>query len=243
MSEPSTAASTTDAASLVHAIRSSLLGVARPVDAEPMAAYMRGCFPFLGVKTPARRRSTRSIVRPLRSEPVDTVLAVVDELWGESEREFHQVGADLLADTAPRLGVDELPTIRRCLTTNAWWDTVDAIAIGTVGTMARSSPAVVAVMDDWIELDDDTSDSTTSEMWLARTAILHQLKWKDDTDEERLFRHSLRRAGDTQFFLRKAIGWALRQYARTAPGAVRAFVDEHRAELSALTVREATKHL
>ena len=229
--------------SIVDDVRTALVDAADPADADPMAAYMRDRFPFLGVKTPARRRSTGPVLRPLRDAPPDTVTAVVDALWAEPEREFHQVGADLLSSHARRFGPDQVPAIRRFLTTNAWWDTVDSVAIGTVGVITRSSPEVVAVMDEWIELDEDTSDSSTSEMWLARTAILHQLKWKDDTDEDRLFRYALRRGGDAQFFLRKAIGWALRQYARTDPGAVSAFVDEHRDRLSGLTIREATKHL
>ena len=89
-------------------------------------------------------------------------------------------------------------------------------------------------MDEWIDDED---------MWVARVAILHQLRFGERTDEGRLFDYSLRRAADSEFFIRKAIGWALRQYARTNPDAVRAFVDEHGARFAGLTLREATKHL
>jgi 3-methyladenine DNA glycosylase AlkD len=80
-------------------------------------------------------------------------------------------------------------------------------------------------------------------MWVARTAIIHQLRLKEATDVERLFDYCLRRASDREFFLRKAIGWALREYAKTAPDEVRTFVEVHRDELSGLSIREATKRL
>ena len=89
-------------------------------------------------------------------------------------------------------------------------------------------------MDAW-SADDD--------MWLIRTAILHQLHYGDQTDTTRLFDYCTRQAGHPDFFVRKAIGWALRQYARTDPDAVRAYVGAHRDRLSPLSIREATKHL
>lgn len=232
-----------DLTASVAELRIALTAVAVEADAGPMAAYMKHRFPFLGVKAPARRRAARPVLRSFRDAPADRVVAFVRALWAEPEREFHQVGADLLRAHATRLGAESLDDIRWFQTTNAWWDTVDTIAAHTVGPLVQRHRRLVTTMDDWIELDDDTSDSATSEMWLARTAILHQLTWKDDTDADRLFRYALRRAGDRQFFLRKAIGWALRQYAHTDPEAVRRFVADHDDVLSPLSVREATRHL
>jgi 3-methyladenine DNA glycosylase AlkD len=80
-------------------------------------------------------------------------------------------------------------------------------------------------------------------MWLRRVALLHQLEWKARTDEPRLFRYCLLCAHEPEFFIRKAIGWALRQYARTNPAAVRQFLTVNRAQLSGLSLREAAKHL
>ena len=124
--------------------------------------------------------------------------------------------------------------MKALITTNSWWDTVDALAVHVVGTMVHRHRELAAVMDRWIDADD---------FWLARTAILHQLRWKSDTDTSRLFTYALRRAADNEFFIRKAIGWALRVYATTDPDAVRTFVDRHEDTLSALTQREARKHL
>lgn len=89
-------------------------------------------------------------------------------------------------------------------------------------------------MDEWI---------ASEKIWLARTAILHQTRYKADTEEDRLFAYCLRRASDTEFFIRKAIGWALREHAKTNPAAVRRFVRENEALLSGLSKRDALKHL
>ncbi|MCB1188785.1 DNA alkylation repair protein, partial [bacterium] len=112
--------------------------------------------------------------------------------------------------------------------------TVDTLAALVVGPMVTRHPQLTAVMDEWI---------ADENLWVARTAILHQLKYGKATDTDRLFAYCAAQAGHPDFFIRKAIGWALRQYARTDPGAVRRFVANHRDELSPLSIREATKHL
>jgi len=127
-----------------------------------------------------------------------------------------------------------LAVARTLITTKSWWDTVDALATRFVGDLVRRHPALVATMDDW---------SAEPDLWLVRTAILHQLHYGPATDTERLFAYCSRQAGHPDFFVRKAIGWALRHYARTDPDAVRQFVAAHASRLSPLSVREATKHL
>jgi 3-methyladenine DNA glycosylase AlkD len=111
---------------------------------------------------------------------------------------------------------------------------VDTLAAHTVGPLVAAHPVLVATMDAWV---------TDENMWLARTAILHQLRYKERTDADRLFRYCTLQAGHRDFFIRKAIGWALRDYARTNPDAVRRYVDEHRSILAPLSIREASKHL
>ncbi len=218
---------------LVADLRTALQEVADPATAAGMRAYMRDRFEFVGVKTPERRRASKQLVTASKRLDLDQLLGLVDELREQPHREFHYVASDVLRANDRRLPPEWIEPIRRWITTDAWWDTVDAIASPTVGTMVRSHPDLVDVMDEWID----------GELWLARTAIIHQLRFGDDTDEERLFRYARRRAGDPDFFIRKGIGWALRQYARTAPDAVRTFVDAHVDELAPLTIREATKHL
>lgn len=218
----------------IERLRSELIAVAVPADAGPMAAYMKHRFAFLGVKTPARRGVSRPLVRDSKRASVDSVVDTAHELRGQPEREFHYVASDLLAANATRLRSDHLDDLRHFITTDSWWDTVDALASPTVGTMVLQHSDLVGVLDDWID---------DADFWLARTAIIHQLRFKQQTDADRLFRYSLHRAGDPEFFIRKAIGWALRQYARTDPDAVRTFIDAHVEELSPLSVREASKHL
>ena len=136
--------------------------------------------------------------------------------------------------TSSDFGEQHIDDLRRFVTTDAWWDTVDALASPTVGTMVLNHPALTETMDEWIDADD---------MWLARVAIIHQLRFGERTDGERLFRYSLQRAEDPEFFIRKAIGWALREYAKTDPDAIRSFVDRHVEVLTPLSIHEATKHL
>ncbi len=220
---------------VVAVLRGALEEVAVADDREPMRAYMRGRFEFIGVKTPARRKATRRIVRSALAEADgDAAVALAQACWRQPEREFQYVGADALAAHVEALDAGHLGAVGGLITSKSWWDTVDALATGCVEPLVAANDALVSAMDEWID---------DADMWLARTAILHQLKEGERTDPERLFRYCLRRADDERFFIRKAIGWALRQYARTDPGAVRRFVEHHRDTLSALTVREATKHL
>ena len=124
--------------------------------------------------------------------------------------------------------------MRSFIEATPWWDTVDSLAIHTTGTMVATHPGLVHEMDLWVESEN---------IWIARTAILHQLMFKDRTDTNRLFTYSEMHMADTEFFIRKAIGWALRHYGRTDPEAVRLFVSKNEASLSGLSKREALKNL
>ena len=211
-------------------------------DARQMTAYMKGRFEFFGVKTPQRRTLSKNIERASKSLTIGDLIGLVDDLRSRRHRELHYVASDVLRANRTRLPASMIGDVERWIVRDPWWDTVDAIASPTVGEMVLRHPELLAVMDDWIEAGRDTQ-AGDGEMWLARAAIIHHLRFGDSTDTNRLFGYCLRRADDSDFFIRKAIGWALRQYARTDPEAVRTFVDQHRDELSPLSVREATKHL
>lgn len=214
-------------------LQDDLRAAAMPSDAAPMAAYMRDRFPYLGVKTPPRRAATKILIRSTDVWDPSDVVAFVDECWQQPEREFQYVGCDIVCRQARRFDSAQLPDLRRWISTKSWWDTVDVLAAHGVGTVTRSDPACADEMEGWV---------LESDIWVARTAILHQLRWKHDTNADRLFRFVLTRAAEKEFFLRKAAGWALREYAKVAPGDVRGFVADHDSELSALTRREALKH-
>ena len=218
----------------VDRLRLSLEAVAEVEQIEPMAAYMKHRFEFLGVRSPAIRQVVKPFLAAARDATGDQIIGFVDECWDQPEREFQYVGALVLRRSVATLESRHLEDLRRFITTKSWWDTVDSLAAWSVGPLVRANPGLSTTMDEWIESDD---------IWLARTAILHQLAWKADTDGDRLFRYALARAAETEFFIRKAIGWALRQYAREEPERVRACVDANRDRLSGLTSREALKHL
>lgn len=206
-----------------------------PSAAVPMARYMRDQFPFLGIASPARRTLQRKALAGVPPLERDALLACADALWRYPEREYQYAACDLLSMFAERLTADDLARVELLITTKSWWDTVDALATNVVGPVVLADRATCdPTVDKWIGSDN---------LWLARTAILHQNRWKDRTDEVRLFAFCEQRAPDTDFFMRKAIGWALREYSKTAPDAVRAFVAKHDRELSELSKREALKRL
>lgn len=199
-----------------------------------MAAYMKDHFLFLGVKAPAQRAATKEFIAAGRDATNDEILSVAADLWAQPEREFQHIGCMLLRRWSGEFEPDAIDDVEQLIITKSWWDTVDPLASRTVGTMVTKHPDLVAVMDQW---------STDDNLWLVRSALIHQLFYKDATDVDRLFDYAQRHAGHKDFFIRKAIGWALRQYGRTDPDAVLAFVGAHDAELSGLSKREALKHL
>ncbi len=215
-------------------LRTVLAEAADPADVEAMEAYMKDQFRFLGIRSPVLRQVSKPYLTAARELDADGLVAFVHECWAQPEREFRYVGANLTRKHVAKLDPSHLPDVEHFIVTDSWWDTVDSLAAWTVGPMVAGHPELLAVMDQWI--DDDN-------LWLNRTAIIHQLSYKENTDVERLFRYCHRRADHTDFFVRKAIGWALRQYARVDPESVRAFVAEHDDVLSGLSKREALKHL
>ncbi|MFE0105558.1 DNA alkylation repair protein [Streptomyces sp. NPDC059009] len=207
---------------------------ADPERAAQMRAYMKDVAPFLGLSSPARRELSRAVLAgtPRPEEADCTALAL--RCWRLPEREYHYFAVDCLRRHVRRCSSDFLPVARHLVTTVPWWDTVDLLAAHVVGGLVAADPALRADLDAWIEDDD---------LWVARTALLHQLRYKDATDTGRLFGYCVRQSGHPDFFIRKAIGWCLREYAKTDPDAVRDFVAKERSRLSPLSVREALKNI
>ncbi|RPK38161.1 DNA alkylation repair enzyme [Streptomyces sp. ADI93-02] len=208
--------------------------VADPVRAAGAAAYMKGVAPFLGIPTPQRRLISRGVLAGTGRPDEGDCTAIALRCWELPEREYQYFAADYLRRHVARCSSGFVPVLRHLVGTVPWWDTVDLLAAHVAGPLVNADPGLGVVMDRWIE--DDS-------VWTARTALLHQLRYKERTDAERLFRYCLLRADHPDFFLRKAIGWALREYAKTDPEAVRGFVDGARDRLSPLSVREALKNI
>jgi 3-methyladenine DNA glycosylase AlkD len=219
---------------LLAAISERFEAARDPGQAVRMAAYMRDQFPFYGIPNPTRVTLEREAIAEAGAGELGArdLKAFALASWRRDEREHQYAAAKLLRRQSKVLEPDFLSTAQRLITTKSWWDTVDELADHVVGAIVRAHPSERNVMDRWL-VDDD--------IWLARTAILHQLDWKADTDPDWLFAACLRRAGDTEFFIRKAIGWALRSYSYVDPAAVESFVTSHAAALSGLSRREAMK--
>ncbi|WP_432836853.1 DNA alkylation repair protein [Dactylosporangium sp. CA-092794] len=207
---------------------------ADPSRAAPMRAYMKDKFPFLGISSPARRALDREVLRGAPKPDEAGLADIVLACWALPEREYQYFACDHLRRHAGLLSPAALPVLRELVTTKSWWDTVDALAAHVAGPMVAAHPALLSTMDEW------TAPGT--DLWLVRTAILHQLRYREKTDRDRLFDYCARWAGERDFFIRKGIGWALREYAKTDPDAVRAFVATHPA-LSGLSAREALKNV
>jgi 3-methyladenine DNA glycosylase AlkD len=223
---------------LVRELRAGLAAAADPAAAPAMQAYMKSDLPYYGVRSAGARAvfSAGIAAHPLPDRAA--WLAAVRRLWDEAtHREELYAALAVLRDRryAEHRDPDVLPVYRHVLVTGAWWDVVDDAATHLVGPLLLAHPAAVGpVLRAWA-VDEDR--------WLRRTAVIAQLLAKDRTDLDLLTTAIDANLDDRDFFLRKAIGWALRQYARTDPDWVRAFVAERGDRLSPLSRREALKHL
>ena len=219
---------------LLDRLVDSYEGARDPAAAEPMRRYMRDQFEFLGIPTKVRTALDRAITAGLEAPDETGLTEVAQRCWELPHREYQYFACGYLRKHVKRAGPRFIAVAEELITTKSWWDTVDALATRTVGPLVRAHPELVATMDDWI---------SSENIWLARTALLHQLTYKEETDVERLLRYCRLRSGDGDFFIRKAIGWSLRELTKTEPDRVHAFLAEMGAELSPLSRREALKWL
>ncbi|QEU97805.1 DNA alkylation repair protein [Streptomyces kanamyceticus] len=222
------------AETVVERLVAAYPAAADPARAARMRAYMKDVAPFLGLTSPVRRELSRAVLAGTPRPDEADCAALALRCWELPEREYAYFAADYLRRHVQRCSSGFLPVARHLVTTRSWWDTVDALAAHVVGALVAADPALRTAMDEWIEDED---------LWVARTALLHQLRYKSATDTERLFAYCVRQSGHPDFFVRKAIGWCLREYAKTDPAAVRAFVERERDRLAPLSVREALKNL
>ncbi|WP_246287251.1 DNA alkylation repair protein [Lacticaseibacillus absianus] len=198
----------------------------------PMAQYMKGQFPFVGVQTVARRQQSKPLLLAARTAPVSEVLDWVRALSARTEREYQYVAYDLASSVVRRLSWPELRSLVPLITVRPWWDTVDGWR-AVYGEYIRAHPLR--------KRDVFAQFAGQPDFWLRRVAITLQLMEKGNTDRHLLTTAIVADAETDEFFIQKAIGWALRQYSKTDPAWVRAFLATH--ALSRLAVREASKFL
>jgi 3-methyladenine DNA glycosylase AlkD len=219
------------------AVRAALLEVAVPENAPAMAAYMKSAMPFHGVSAPALRRVCKRVFADLPLPSATAWRRAALSLWhGASFREERYAAVELtgLPRARPFQDLDALPMYEEMIVTGAWWDYVDVLAKHRLGPLLTAHPAEVRrAMLAW---------SRDGDLWKRRSSILCQLDFKDRTDLDLLYATIEPSLSSKELFLRKAIGWALRQYAWTDPGEVRRYVAEKGSRLSPLTRREALKN-
>jgi 3-methyladenine DNA glycosylase AlkD len=219
---------------LLLSLETMFLAQADAERAAGASAYMRDQFTFYGIPAPAQRAIAREATAGHAAPSEQQLVRTVRACWRKPQREWQYFACGYLRRHVKGRSAALLRSVAPLITSKSWWDTVDTLAGHTVGGLVSQHPELTATLDEWIGSDN---------IWLARTAILHQLGYKSRTDADRLFAYCTKRAGDREFFLRKAIGWALREYSKTDEKAVRTFVRRNANVLSPLSRREALKWL
>jgi 3-methyladenine DNA glycosylase AlkD len=225
---------------LVDTIRAELTRHADPVRAAGQQRYMKSTMPYRGLTAP----QLTAVLRPILADPGFRIAdrdgweATIRTLWDEVAYREEWYAAIALARCRtyrPWVDSDSMPLWRHLVVDGGWWDVVDEVATHLVREVLEGSPEVEGLrLREW---------ATDEDLWVRRSAIICQVGRKERLDQQLLTDAIEPNLADRDFFIRKAIGWALRDHARVAPDWVRAFVDAHAGELSGLSRREATRHL
>jgi len=213
-----------------------MAAAADPRRAAGMQAYMKSTMPYYGIRLPGVREIARHVFDAERME-CDEWWATILELWRGARRREERYAAVYLLNLkrhAECLTPASMAMLEEMIVTGAWWDHVDELAM-VVGDLLRRYPKQIRPhMRDW---------SKDPDRWKRRVSIICQLKFKRDTDLELLYANIEPNLADKDFFIRKAIGWSLRQYAWTDPREVARYVRENASRLSGLSQREALKNI
>ena len=216
---------------LVSTLRKELTKHADPQVSKDAAAYMRNQFEFLGVKTPLRRELSKDLITQSKDLSERELIDLCKELWAQPEREFQYVACDLLAKNAKRLSPNYVKRDAPWFIKNkSWWDSVDSVR-KSIEVVVTANSELKSELEKWIVSDN---------IWMVRSALIHQLTLGGKTDEKLLFKFCEIQAEENEFFIAKAIGWALRSYSYVDPAAVKQFIKAH-PELTPLAKREGLK--
>jgi 3-methyladenine DNA glycosylase AlkD len=202
-------------------------------EAPKMEAYMKGISPFLGIKKPIRAAISKALQKEIIQDSEIDPTILMKSLWQKPYREFHYFAMEYAEKKKIYKNRESIELIEWLITEKSWWDTVDFLASHLAAKYFKEFPdQKQTIINRWILSDN---------MWLNRSAIIFQIFYKKDTDLDILIKANLQHEDSKEFFIRKAMGWALRQYAHEDPRFVKNFVSTN--EFSGLTVREALKHL
>ena len=200
--------------------------------AQKMSKYMLNKFEYIGIKTPERREIFKNFFKEYKNEEkIDWEF--VNKCWENKYREFQYIAADYLKNMKDKLTIDDIPKLKQLILKKSWWDTIDNLDM-TIGALALKDSNVNKILMEW-SLDEN--------IWLRRIAIDHQLLRKEKTDIELLEKILKNNLEQTEFFINKAIGWALRDYSKTNPEWVKTFIEKNRENMAKLSIKEASKYL
>lgn len=218
----------------ILALRKQFELAAVPEDILPMETYMKNQFTFLGVRSTPRKAIQKDWFKTLpQTLSGNEVIVLSDSLFKEEEREFQYTAIDLLDKHRKKLNPTHLSDIEKLILSKSWWDTVDALATKIVGSILHPHRELwESCTEKWI---------ASENIWLQRTALLFQLKYKQDTEIKVLHNCIRNLLHDRQFFIQKAIGWSLREYSKTNPDYVRQLLHDLRIE--GLAAKEASKYI
>lgn len=203
-----------------------------PATAEAQMAYMKHHFAFFGLKMPAWRGISKDIFQQYPMPNPQELIRVVEQCYNDEHREMHYFALELTERCIKKQPSEFIRTLEWLIITNSWWDSVDWIAKITGIHFQRYPELIIPTTEHWM---------ASNNMWLQRVCIIFQLHYKSKTDPELLFKYIRQVAHSKEFFLQKAAGWALRQYAEIHPDAVREFVATQ--PLSPLSQREALRKI
>lgn len=209
---------------------------ANPQLAVGMKSYQKNKFEFYGLTAPTRREICKPILLHGKSLSKKETIDIAKKLWSQAQRECHYLAQELLFQNLKKsLKKSDVIWLEWLVLNNSWWDTVDFIAPKLIALYFKKFPEERnKKVDVWIASDN---------IWLIRSSLLFQLKYKDETDMDFLFKTILRVSHTKEFFINKAIGWMLRENAKRIPDVVSDFIEENRNRLSNLSVREGLKHI
>ncbi len=202
-------------------------------NAFSMKKYMKDKFDFLGLRSNGRRELQKEFLKTNGFPPDEFMEPVARALWEKPHREYQYFALDILDKKSKKQEKENIVLIEYLITSKSWWDTVDLIATKLAGTYFMKFPGeTVKATEKWMD---------SGNMWLQRVSLLYQLKYKNETDTDLLAKYIRRLSGSDEFFIRKAIGWVLREYSKTDPRFVLDFVENN--DISIFSKKEALKWL
>ena len=213
-------------------LKSLLIEFSTPEKQKPMEKYMKNLFPYIGVTSPNRAEALRIFNKAWSPKDHQELINWVELLWNSKEREYQYVAIESFHKNKKLWIESDLAIIEFMMINKSWWDSIDTIAANIVGDFFKKFPHLFEpTLQKWIE---------SNNMWVNRTAMICQLKYRDKTNLIWLEKSIIPHINSKEFFHLKAIGWALRQYARIDVNWVIEFVNKH--PLKPLSRREALKH-